>query len=463
VTLPEAVGEDRAADGHAEAAADRAEEGRPGGRHAEVAVVDVVLHGEHEHLHDEADPQAEDEHVERAFEGARVRAHRREPPEADDHERGTGDRERAVVTPPRDDLPAADRGDEQPEDQRQQLEAGAGRRGAGDDLQEERQVGRRAEEAEADDEADRARHGEHAAGEQAHRQHRLGRALLDRDEQRGGGDGDDAEADDLPRAPAVGLAAQARRQHEAAGGEAEQDRAEHVDACLATLLWHAQGDRDHRKGDDPDRQVDVEDPAPRGVVDQEAADQRPGHAADPEDGTEDALVAAAVARRDDVADDRLREDDEPAAAEALHRAEGDELAHALGLAAQRRPDEEDDDRGLEDALATVEVAELAVERRRDRRGQQVAGDDPRELVEAAELGRDSRQRGRDDRPVERRQQDRQHERREDDQDLATRTRRRSRQRGRRSGHAGQLRASAPATPGRASPRRRPRPRGRPGR
>ena len=188
--------------------------------------------------------------------------------------------------------------------------------------------------------------------------------------------------------------------------------------------------------------VDVEDPAPRGVVDQEAADQRPGDAADPEDRAEDALIAAAVARRDDVADDRLREDDEPAAAEALQRAEGDELAHALRLAAQRRPDEEDDDRGLEDALAPVEVAELAVERRRDRRGQQVAGDDPGELVEAAELGGDGRQRGGDDRPVERGQQDRQHERREDDQDLAARTRRRGRQRSRRSGHAGSLELAA---------------------
>ena len=131
------------------------------------------------------------------------------------------------------------------------------------------------------------------------------------------------------------------------------------------------------------------------------------------------------------------------------------------LPAQHRADEEDDDRRLEDALAAVEVAELAVDRRRDRRGQQVAGDDPGELIEAAELGGDRRQRGGDDRPVERRQQDRQHERREDEQDLAARTRRRSRQSGRRSGHVGQLRASAPATRDRASPRRRPRPRARP--
>ena len=258
------------------------------------------------------------------------------------------------------------------------------------------------------------RHREDAAREQAHRQHRLGGALLDGDEHRGRDDGDHAEADDLPRAPAVGRAAEARGQHEAARGEAEQDRAEHVDARVPALLGHAQRDRDDRQRHDPDRDVHVEDPAPRRVVDEEAAEQRPGDAAHPEDRADHALVAAAIARRDDVADDRLGEDDEPAAAEALQRAEGDELAHALRLPAQRRPDEEDDDRALEDALAPVEVAELAVERRGDRRRQQVAGDDPRELVQAAELGRDGRQRGGDDRPVERGQQDREHERHEDD-------------------------------------------------
>jgi hypothetical protein len=123
----EAVGEDRAADRDAEAAADRAEERRARGRHAEVAVVDVVLDREHQHLHDEADSEAEDDHVERALETARRGLHRRQPPEADDHDRRAHDREGAIVTPARDDLAAADRGDEQPEDQRQQLEAGTRR------------------------------------------------------------------------------------------------------------------------------------------------------------------------------------------------------------------------------------------------------------------------------------------------------------------------------------------------
>ena len=59
-----------------------------------------------------------------------------------------------------------------------------------------------------------------------------------------------------------------------------------------------------RSASDAERQVDVEDPAPREVVDEEAAEQRADDRRDAEDRAEEPLVAAAVARRDDVADRR---------------------------------------------------------------------------------------------------------------------------------------------------------------
>jgi hypothetical protein len=46
------------------------------------------------------------------------------------------------------------------------------------------------------------------------------------------------------------------------------------------------------------------------------------------------LVPAALARRDDVADDGDARDDEPARAQALEPAEGDQLAHVLRQPAQ---------------------------------------------------------------------------------------------------------------------------------
>ena len=91
----------------------------------------------------------------------------------------------------------------------------------------------------------------------------------------------------------------------------------------------------------------------------------------PNTRAEQALVAAAVARRDEVADDGHRDDEQAAAAEPLDRAERDQLRHALRQPAQRRADEEEHERELEDALAAVEVAELPVQRPDHRRRQQV--------------------------------------------------------------------------------------------
>ena len=79
-----------------------------------------------------------------------------------------------------------------------------------------------------------------------------------------------------------------------------------------------------------DRQVDEEDPVPADVVGQEAtqrgADERAPSA---EDGAEQALVLAALGGREEVADDRQRDREDGAGAEALDAAEGDELPHLL--------------------------------------------------------------------------------------------------------------------------------------
>ena len=162
-----------------------------------------------------------------------------------------------------------------------------------------------------------------------------------------------------------------------------------------------------------DRHVHVEDPAPGEAVDEEAAEQRPRDRGDSEHGADQAHVAAALPRRDDVGDDRLRADHQPAGADPLQRAEADQLAHRLREPGEHRAGEEDQDRRQEDRLAPDHVAELAVERRRDRRGEQVRGHDPREVVEAAEVADDRRQRGRDDRLVERGQEHAEHQRDED--------------------------------------------------
>jgi hypothetical protein len=114
-------------------------------------------------------------------------------------------------------------------------------------------------------------------------------------------------------------------------------------------------DRDDGQRDGTDREVYVEDPMPGQLVDEDAAEQRADDACEAEDRAEQTLVAAALARRDDVADDRLRADHQPAAPEALHGPKRDQLGHRLAQARKRRAREEHDDRRLEELLAAVLV------------------------------------------------------------------------------------------------------------
>ena len=90
-----------------------------------------------------------------------------------------------------------------------------------------------------------------------------------------------------------------------------------------------------------ERQVDVEDPAPGEVVDEEAAEQRTGDDGDAEHAAEQALVAAAVARRDEVADDGHRHDEQAAAAEPLDALNAISCGMRLRQPAERRADEEE--------------------------------------------------------------------------------------------------------------------------
>jgi hypothetical protein len=187
---------------------------------------------------------------------------------------------------------------------------------------------------------------------------------------------------------------------------------------LAARCPAGQRDRDDHERDDPDRQVDVEHPAPGQAVGEEPAEQRPDDARDAEDRAEGALVLAPLAGRHDVGHDRLGQHYQAAAAQPLQGAERDQLDHAVRQAAQRRADQEDHDRRLEQPLAAVLVAELAPQRRRCRRGEQVGGHYPGQMAQAAEVADDRGQRGRDDGLVERGEQDREHQRRVNNQQPA---------------------------------------------
>jgi hypothetical protein len=97
----------------------------------------------------------------------------------------------------------------------------------------------------------------------------------------------------------------------------EATRTRQVDRVLPGTDRDAQDGRDDGERDDPDGEVDVEDPAPAQMLGEQAAEQRPENAARPEDRTEQALVLAPFAGRDEVADDRHRQHHQPAATDTL--------------------------------------------------------------------------------------------------------------------------------------------------
>ncbi len=194
---------------------------------------------------------------------------------------------------------------------------------------------------------------------------------------------------------------------------------------MAPGRGRGQNHGDHDERDRADRQGDGKHPPPGQVVHEEPADQRADDARHPEDGAERALVLASLARRDDVADDGLGQHEQAAAADALHGAERDQLGHVAGQPGQRGADQEDDDRGHEQVLAAVLVAELAPDLSGRRGGEEDDGG----------------QRGGDDRLVQRGQQHGQHQRDVNNQQPA-------RLRGLLSltclaGHPGRLRSAEP--------------------
>ncbi len=295
-----------------------------------------------------------------------------------------------------------------------------GRGGALDDLLVQRQIEGGAERGDTGDgQQDRREREVAVAAVDAQRHQRLPRAALGGDEGGQQREGQDGQADDLPRAPGVG-AARPGGGHDAGGDRTgEKGDAPPVQARLplTTSGGHAQhdpapGDADHAEG-----HVDVEGPAPAQVTGDEAADQGPAQLPESHDAGDHALVPAALPRWQQDTDQSERSGTDATRAQALEHAGDDQRVHRGSHAAEHRGREEEHDRGEEHRLAVEQVAELAPYRGGAGGGQGVAGDHPRHVVQPAEVRDDGRHRGTDDEAVEHRQQQGQHEAEQDPPDV----------------------------------------------
>src|SRR5689334_19949477 len=104
-----------------------------------------------------------------------------------------------------------------------------------------------------------------------------------------------------------------------------------------------QGDDEQAHGEDAKRDIDKENPVPREVRDDDAAEHRPDEARHGPHRTEEALHPPALLDVENVTDDRDRDGLHRASAEALDRPEDDELPHRGRHAARDRAEEEEGD------------------------------------------------------------------------------------------------------------------------
>ena len=189
------------------------------------------------------------------------------------------------------------------EHHRDEQEPGLRRRRAGRDLEEQRHEDVDREQCRRREEQGGAGHRDGAGAQQVERDDRIGDAPLAQYERAGQQHGRGHEPEDRRGAPGVALTAPDAGQHERAGGAGEDHRAGGIQAVgRASGRRCGQAQMEAGERGEPEREVDVEHPAPAGVVHEQPADQRARHGRHGEGGRDVALVAAALPRRDEVAD-----------------------------------------------------------------------------------------------------------------------------------------------------------------
>ncbi|PAV70526.1 hypothetical protein WR25_16387 [Diploscapter pachys] len=210
--------------------------------------------------------------------------------------------------------------------------------------------------------------------------------------------------------PVLGLTA-IEHQLDRTNRQRQHREAEQVEPRSGSILGFGQKRGQAGKGERADRQIDVEDPAPRQIVGQppaqRRADDRPQDRAHPPYRHGRAVAFGRV----DIEQDRLAHRHQRRAEHALQQAEADQLAQAVGDAAQAGDGGEADDRPQHQPLAPEPPGQPAGQRGHDRGGDDVGGEHPGDLLaRGGDAALDMRQRDVGDRAVERVHHRRRHHR-----------------------------------------------------
>ena len=159
--------------------------------------------------------------------------------------------------------------------------------------------------------------------------------------------------------------------------------------------------REH-EGDNPNRDVDEEDPRPREVLGDDAAEDEPDRGATDRDRSPDAEGTGALsALLEGRRDDRQRGRCDQRSAEALEGTGADQHALACRKPVEQRGAGEDDEADEEEPLAAEQVAKASAEQQEAAEDEGVGVDDPLQAaVGEVEIGLDRGQRDVHDRRVE---------------------------------------------------------------
>jgi hypothetical protein len=240
-----------------------------------------------------------------------------------------------------------------------------------------------------------------AVAEQVQRKHRLGDAGLDRDERGEQDQGAGALAEDRGAGPSVLVAAQQREdeQEQPAGQRDLPGPVEAAGDGVARLLHVGARDGD---AEQPDREVDQEDPAPVQAARESAADER----SDGERGADRRAIGgerpgALADVRIGVGQQRQRDGEHDRGADPLDRAHRVQHGDVPGRGTTERRDGEDRQAGQEQPAAAEPVGERAGDEDRGGERERVGVDDPLQARQArVEVLGDARERRVHDGDVE---------------------------------------------------------------
>jgi len=200
-------------------------------------------------------------------------------------------------------------------------------------------------------------------------------------------------------APAVSLR-DAEHQRREPGGDEDRARCVEPLTVLVEALREEEGAQNQRR--DSDRHVHEEDPRPREVLDEDAAEQHAERGTDATDGTPaaqcDVPLAAFLEGRNE---DRQRSRRDGCRTESLERSEGDERRLTPGESAEKRAEREDGDAEHEHAPTPQQIGRPSSEQEKAAEDERVCADHPLEvLLREPEIGLNGRERDVDDRDIE---------------------------------------------------------------